>query len=162
MWENLHATVVLAIAAGPVLRWIQKGWRRRRIARTVAALNRGKTTHIRCAARFRNAGGARHRARMTVKAEGVFLSTIDSTVSNLPLGTPGEVIAELSMLVCTVAGRQLEIWLPAEEDGLFKAVVARLLDRSDELPVTAGIVPGSVSGSAHHRSDAVGDLHSVE
>jgi hypothetical protein len=32
-------------------------------------------------------------------------------------------------------------------------VVARLLDCSDEHPVTAGIVPGSVSGStpAHHR-----------
>ncbi|MFF3418481.1 hypothetical protein ACFYW9_27855 [Streptomyces sp. NPDC002698] len=154
MWENLSVTVALAIVTGPLLGWIQKGWRRRHIARTVASLNRGKNTHIRCAARFRNSGGARHRARLTVKAEGVFLSTVDSTVSKLPLGTPREVVAELSMLVCNVAGRQLEIWLPAEEDRLFKAVVARLLDRSDEHPVTAGIVPGSVSGSApaHHSS----------
>jgi hypothetical protein len=148
VWENLFATVVLAVVSEPLLRRMRKGWRRRRIARTVTELTRGKTVHIRCAARFRNSGGGRHRARLTVKAEGVFLSTVDSTVSKLRLGTPREVVAELSMLVCSAAGRQLEIWLPVEEDRLFKAVVARLLDCSDEHPVTTGIVPGSVSGSA--------------
>ncbi|MET8138390.1 MULTISPECIES: hypothetical protein [unclassified Streptomyces] len=149
MWETLSDTVVLAIVAEPLLRRIRKRWRRRRVSRTVAALNRGENAHIRCAARFRNSGGGRHRARLTVKAEGVFLSTFDDTVSKLRLGTPRtsvEVVAELSMMVCNVAGRQLEILLPAEEDRLFKAVVARLPDRSDEPPATADVVPRSVSG----------------
>ncbi|MCT9007029.1 hypothetical protein ACWGKW_27255 [Streptomyces sp. NPDC054766] len=131
MWETLYGTVVLAIVTEPLLRPIQKRLRRSRISRRVAAVNRGETTRIRCAARFRNSGGARHRARLTVKTEGVFLSTLDGKVAELRLGTPRtsvEAAAELSMMVCNVAGRQLEIWLPAEEDRLFKAVVARLLD----------------------------------
>ncbi|MGW3911467.1 hypothetical protein ACWEBX_08040 [Streptomyces sp. NPDC005070] len=150
MWETLYDTVVLAVVAELLLRPIRKRWHRRRISQTVAALNRGKTTRIRCAARFRNSGGGRHRARLTVKADGVFLSTVDSTVARLRLGTPHtsvEVVAERSMMVCSVAGRQLEILLPAEEDRLFKAVVARLLDHGDEQHPAAGIVPSSDSGS---------------
>ncbi|MEU0785348.1 hypothetical protein ABZ341_27680 [Streptomyces sp. NPDC006173] len=151
MWETLYDTVVLAIVGELLLRPIREQWHRRGISQTVAALNRGKATRIRCAARFRNSGGGRHRARLTVTADGVFLSTVDSTVAELRLGTPHtsvEVVAEHSMMVCSVAGRQLEIWLPAEEDRLFKAVVARLLDHGDEHSATAGIVPRSDSGSA--------------
>ncbi|GAA3500877.1 hypothetical protein GCM10019016_079840 [Streptomyces prasinosporus] len=65
-----------------------------------------------------------------VQAEGVFLSTTDGTVSNLQLGTPGatvEVVNELSMVLCNVAGRQLEVLLPATEDRLFKAVADTLV-----------------------------------
>ncbi|MFE2581423.1 hypothetical protein [Streptomyces sp. NPDC059378] len=101
------------------------------IGRTVAALSHGDTARIRCAARFRNSGGGRHRARLTAEAGGVFLSTADGTVARLPLGAPPttgiEIVAEHSMLVCDTAGRQLEILLPAGEDHLFQAVVARIM-----------------------------------
>ncbi|MFD7876654.1 hypothetical protein ACFV5G_21535 [Streptomyces sp. NPDC059766] len=116
--------------AEPLIRRIRKWWRRMCIGRTVAALSHGGTARIRCAARFRNSGGGRRRARLTAEAGGVFLSTADGTVARLRLGgslTIAEIVAEHSMLVCETAGRQLEILLPAEEDHLFQAVVARIL-----------------------------------
>ncbi|MER5599023.1 hypothetical protein [Streptomyces sp. NPDC002265] len=130
MWDQLFGAVVVAIMAEPLIRRIRKWWRRLRIGRTVAALSRGDTARIRCAARFRNSGGGRHRARLTAEAGGVFLSTTDGTVVRLRLGAPltgVEIVAEHAMLVCDTAGRQLEILLPAEEDHLFQAVVARIL-----------------------------------
>ncbi|MFB7245643.1 hypothetical protein CW362_09725 [Streptomyces populi] len=151
MGEKLFVAVVLAGVVQPLLHRIRKRWHGRRVSRTVEALNRGGTARVDCAARFRNSGGGRHRARLTVKAEGVFLSTKDGTVAELRIGTPHsdvEVVAELSMLVCDVAGRQLEILLPAEEDHLFKALEARLLDRGDGLPTAAGAAPGPLSGSS--------------
>ncbi|MFD9007324.1 hypothetical protein ACFV0T_41460 [Streptomyces sp. NPDC059582] len=159
MWENFFSSVVLATVAEPLLRRIQKRWRSWRISRTVAALDCGGTVRIRCAARFRNSGGGRHRARLTVTAEGVFLSTVDGAVTHLRLGTARggvTVVAERSMLVCNAAGRQLEILLPAGEERLFKALVVRALDGGDEhsaaaaaaAAAAAGVVPGAVSGSA--------------
>ncbi|WP_329124842.1 hypothetical protein [Streptomyces sp. NBC_01353] len=144
MWDTLLLIMVFAIVANPVLDWIQKRWRRRRSSQTIAALNRGESVHIRCATRFRNSGGGRHRASLAVRAEGVFLSTVDGTVSELQLGTPGngvEIVAEFSMMVCDVAGRQLEVLLPAGESHLFKAVAVSLLDHSNTHPTTAEIVP---------------------
>lgn len=124
----------LATLADWVLSRTLKRWRRRRTSQKVAALSRGETVRIRCAARFRNSGGARHRANLTVGADGVFLSTVDDTVSTVQLGTPPTsvtIAAELSMIVCDVAGRQLEVLLPAGEDRLFKAVAVSLLYRRD-------------------------------
>ncbi|MET7621916.1 hypothetical protein [Streptomyces sp. NPDC005408] len=139
--------VGFAIVADPLLRRIRKLWRKRRISRTVAGLKRGEAVRIRCDVRFRNSGGKRHRARLAVKAEGVFLSTIDGTVSNLQLRTPGttvEIVAELSMMVCNVAGRQLEVLLPTGEDRLLKAVAGSLIDCTDEQPLTTcGIIEDS-------------------
>ncbi|MFE1285760.1 hypothetical protein [Streptomyces sp. NPDC058751] len=157
MWENFAVTMILALVTEPILSRVQKRWRRMRIVRTVAALERGDTARIRCAARFRNSGGGRHRARLTVKAEGVFPSTADGTVTELRLGAPSptveaEVVAERSMLVYDVAGRRLEILLPAEEDRLFTAVLARALGRSDENATTSATPSTSPSdrSSPHH------------
>jgi hypothetical protein len=130
VWETLVAIAGIAVVADPLLRRIRELWRKRRISRTVAALNRGETVHIRCDARFRNSGGERHRARLTVQAEGVLLSTFDGTVSNLQLRAPGmsvEIVAELSMMLCNVAGRPLEVLLPSREDRLLKAVAGILM-----------------------------------
>lgn len=130
MWETLTLIVASAIVADPLLRRIRKLWRAHRVSRTVAGLNRGETVRIRCDARFRNDGGERRRARLVVQAEGVFLSTIDGTVSNLRLGAPDttvEIVAQRSMMVCNVAGRQLEVLLPTVEDRLFKAVAGTLM-----------------------------------
>ncbi|MEU6882886.1 hypothetical protein [Streptomyces sp. NPDC046712] len=143
MWDTLFLVMIFVIVANTILHRIQKRWRRRRSSQTVAALNRGGTVHIRCAARFRNSGGGRNRAGLTVRAQGVFLSTVDGVVSELQLGTPDtdvEIVAELSMVVCDVAGRQLEVLLPAGESRLFGAVAVRLLDRSNAHPAIARIV----------------------
>ncbi|MFG2946238.1 hypothetical protein [Streptomyces adustus] len=153
VWERFFVTVVVATMAEPLLRRMRQRWRRMRIRRTVAALSQGDTTHVRCATRFRNSGGRRRRARLTVEAAGVFLSSADGTVAKLQLGTPlatVEVVAERSMLVCDVAGRQLEILLPAEEDRLFEAVAARIVSRSSE-HLAADAVPGSLLESAPPR-----------
>ncbi|MFB7374763.1 hypothetical protein ACFC0D_33540 [Streptomyces sp. NPDC056222] len=128
------------IVAQPLLHRIQKRWRSVRMSRRVAALNRGETVRIRCAARFRNSGGGRRRAHLTVKPEGVFVSTADGAVSKLQLGTPDTrvtVVAELSMLVCNVDGRLLEVLLAAEEDRLLKAVTARLPECDSRNPAAA-------------------------
>ncbi|MFF3872074.1 hypothetical protein [Streptomyces sp. NPDC001978] len=130
MWETLFVILGFAVVVDPLLRRIRKVRRERRISQTIAALDRGGTIRIRCDARFRNTGGKRHRARLVVRAEGVFLSTVDGTVSNLQLGTPGvtvEVVNELSMVLCNVAGRQLEVLLPPGEDRLLKAVAETLV-----------------------------------
>ncbi|MGX1540948.1 hypothetical protein [Streptomyces adustus] len=156
MWEKLFVTVIFAMMAESILRRIQKRWRRMRIRRTVAALSHGGTARIRCAARFRNSGGRRRRARLTAEAAGVFLSTADGTVAKLRLGTPlasVEAVAERSMLVCDVAGRQLEVLFPAEEDRLFEAVVARIFGTSND-HLAADANPRSLldSAPAHHKS----------
>src|SRR5262249_38906590 len=130
VWETLFVIVGFTVVADPLRRRIRELWHQRRISQTIAALNRGETVRIRCDARFRNSGGGRHRARLTVQAEGVFLSTFDGTVSNLQLGTPGmtiEIVAELSMMLCNVAGQQLEVLLPTGEDRLLKAVAGTLM-----------------------------------
>ncbi|MFF3883633.1 hypothetical protein [Streptomyces sp. NPDC001914] len=137
MWEKFLVTMILAIMAESLLRRIRRRWRKVRVRQTVAALSRGDTAHIRCAARFRNSGGGRHRARLTVQADDVSLSTSDGTVAKLLFRSPltgVEVVAERSMLVCDADGRQLEILLPAGEDRLFHAVVARLLGCGNEHP----------------------------
>ncbi|MFF2363761.1 hypothetical protein ACFVU0_13725 [Streptomyces sp. NPDC058122] len=158
MWDKISVAVTLAIVAEWLLRPMLTRWRKMRVSQTVAALNRGDAIRIRCAARFRNSGGGRHRAHLTVKAEGFFLSTSDGTVAKHQLGTPRtrdtvEVVAELSMLVCNVAGRQLEILLPSGEDLLLKAVLARLLRDSDENPATIAVTPEALPGPepAHHQ-----------
>ena len=145
MGEKLFVAVVLAGVVQPLLHRIRKRWHGRRVSRTVEALNRGGTARVDCAARFRNSGGGRHRARLTAEAGGVFLSTADGTVARLRLGAPltdVEIVAEHSMLVCDAAGRRLEILLPAEEDHLFQAVVARIRGARNE-PSAADPVPGS-------------------
>ncbi|MFE4703293.1 hypothetical protein ACFRIC_40120 [Streptomyces sp. NPDC056738] len=156
MWEKLFVTMILAIMAESLLRRIRRRWHRMRVRQTVAALSRGDTARIRCAARCRNSGGGRHRARLTVEAEGASLSTSDGTVEQLQFRTPltsVEVVPERSMLVYNTGGRQFEILLPAGEDRLFDAVVARLLGRGSE-HLTAGTVSSSLLGSApaHHKS----------
>lgn len=154
VWEELAVTMALAALAEPLLRRMKKRWRRMRVSRTVAMLTRGDSARIRCAARFRNTGGARHRARLTVKAEGVFLTIADGTNATPRPGmllTGVEVVAERSMLVCTVAGRQLEILLPADEDRLLRAVTARLSDCSDKHYATAGAISRSASDTASVR-----------
>lgn len=130
VWETLFAILGFAVVVDPLLRRMRKVWREHRISQTIAALDRGGTIRIPCDARFRNAGGKRHRARLVVQAGGVFLSTIDGTVSNLQLGPAGatvEVVNELSMMLCNVAGRQLEVLLPPGEDRLLKAVAETLV-----------------------------------
>ncbi|MFD6550796.1 hypothetical protein [Streptomyces sp. NPDC058398] len=137
--------MILAIMAESLFRRIRRRWRKMCVRQTVAALSRGDTARIRCAARFRNSGGGRHRAHLTVEAESVSLSTTDGTVAKLQFATPltsVEVIAERSMLVCDTDGRQLEILLPTGEDRLFNAVIARLLGCSNVLD----------SAPAHHKS----------
>ena len=134
MWETVSVSVLLVIVTQPLLHRIQKRWHSVRMAQRVAALNRGETVRIRCAARFRNSGGGRRRAHLTATHEGVFVSTADGTVSKLQLGTPDTqvtVVAELSMLVCDVAGRQLEVLLAAGEGRLLKAMAARLPVRQE-------------------------------
>ncbi|MFD9033514.1 hypothetical protein ACFVZW_20525 [Streptomyces sp. NPDC059567] len=131
MWETVSVLVLLVIVTQPLLHRMQKRWHSVRTAQRVAALNRGETVRVRCAARFRNSGGDRRRAYLTATSEGVFVSTADGTVSKLQLGTPDTqvtIVAELSMLVCDVAGRQLEVLLAAGEDRLLQAVAARLPD----------------------------------
>jgi len=116
-------------AGHPLLRRIHKLRREHRISQTVAALNRGETVRIRCDARFRKAGGERHSARLVAQAEGVFLSTIDGTVSNLQLGAPGatvEIVAWRWMMLSNVDGRQLEVLLSTGEDRLLNAVASTL------------------------------------
>ncbi|MFJ7967070.1 hypothetical protein [Streptomyces sp. NPDC096324] len=159
MWDKISVAVTLAIVAEWLLRPMLTRWRKMRVSQTVAALNRGDAVRIRCAARFRNSGGGRHRAHLTVKAEGVFLSTSDRTIAKHQLGTPDtrdtvEVVAELSMLVCNVAGRQLEILLPSGEDLLLKAVLARLLKNRDENPATNPAAPDALTNPAptHHKT----------
>ncbi|MFJ2058026.1 hypothetical protein ACIOMM_19025 [Streptomyces sp. NPDC087908] len=140
MWETVSTLVLLALVAQPLLHQIQGRWHSVRASRRVAALNRGEPIHIRCAARFRNAGGGRRRARLAVKPEGVFVSTADGTVSKLQLGTPDTrvtVVAELSMMVCNVAGRELEVLLTAGDDRLLIAVAARLPNCGYEHPATS-------------------------
>ncbi|WP_162624778.1 hypothetical protein [Streptomyces cadmiisoli] len=125
MWDTLVVIVGFAVVVDPLLRRIRRLSQERRISRTVAALGTGGTVRIRCDARFRNAGGKRHRARLVVQAEGAFLSTVDGKVPNLELSTPAatvEVVNDLSMVLCNVDGRQLEVLLPAGEDRLLKAV----------------------------------------
>lgn len=124
-------------------------WRRRRISRTIAALSRGEAVRIRCEARFRGSGGRRLGAHLMVTSEGVFVSTADGTVSNLCLGTADsrvEIITEQLMMVCDVAGRQLEVLLPAGEESLLSAVVARLPDSDNEQHRAGGIPPGPTQG----------------
>ncbi|MFD3943343.1 hypothetical protein [Streptomyces sp. NPDC058579] len=143
MWDSFLLIMICAIVADSLLHRIRRLWRRMRRSQTVAALNRGETVHIRCAARFRNTGGRRHRATLTVKAEGAFLTTLDGTVSDLQLGVPAtsvEIVAERSMMVCEVAGRQLEVLLPDEENEenhLLKAVEISLLYREITTPGTS-------------------------
>ncbi|MGW1118315.1 hypothetical protein ACWD5B_14575 [Streptomyces tanashiensis] len=137
MWESLSAIVLVAIVAEPLLRRTRNRWRRRRVSQTVGALSRGRTVRIKCAARFRHSGGGRQRAHLTVRAEEAFLSTLDGTVSKVQLGAPGttlEIIAEQSMIVCDVAGRQLEVLLPAGEEQLLQAVATRLSDSATNAP----------------------------
>ncbi|MFB7611669.1 hypothetical protein [Streptomyces gardneri] len=118
------------------------------MAQTVDALSRGATVRIRCATRFRNSGGGRQRAYLTVRAKDAFVSTADGTVPNVRLGAPGtnlEIIAELSMIVCDVAGRQLEVLLPAGEELLLQAVTANLS-----------------AGDTEHSATRNGDQRSVQ
>ncbi|MCX4648594.1 MULTISPECIES: hypothetical protein [unclassified Streptomyces] len=129
MWETFIVIVGFGAVADLIRRRIRELWHKRRVPQTVAALRRGETVRIRCDARFRNAGGQRHRARLVVHAEGAFLSTVDGTVSNVQLAPPGanvEVVTERSMLLCNVAGRQLEVLLPTGDDRLLKAVASAL------------------------------------
>ncbi|GGY17329.1 hypothetical protein GCM10010299_23160 [Streptomyces tanashiensis] len=137
MWESLSAVVLVAIVAEPLLRRTRNRWRRRRVSQTVGALSRGQSVRIRCAARFRHSGGGRQRAHLTVRAEGAFISTVGGTLSKVRLGAPGttlEIIAEQSMIVCDVAGRQLEVLLPTGEERLIQAVAARLSDGATNPP----------------------------
>jgi hypothetical protein len=149
MWESLSVIALVAIVAEPILRRIRNRWRRKRMSQAVAALNRGDTVRIRCAARFRNSGGGRRRACLTVGTEGAVISTADGTISKVQLGAPGtniEIIAELSMITCDVSGRQLEVLLPAGEELLLKAVAASLPDSATERPTAKGGVPRLASG----------------
>ncbi|WP_330459325.1 hypothetical protein OIB37_22095 [Streptomyces sp. NBC_00820] len=121
-----------------------KRWRRLRMSRKVEALNRGETVRVRCAARFRRSGGRRLGAYLMVTPKGVFVSTTDGTVSNLCLGTPGsgvEIVAEQSVIVYDVDGRQLEVLLPAGEEALLTAVAARLPGIDYGWPRAQGIPP---------------------
>lgn len=88
MWETFIVIVGFGAVADLIRRRIRELWHKRRVPQTVAALRRGETVRIRCDARFRNAGGQRHRARLVVHAEGAFLSTVDGTVSNVQLAPP--------------------------------------------------------------------------
>lgn len=156
MWESLSAIVLVAIVAEPLLRRTRNRWRRRRISKTVGALSSGQTVRIRCAARFRSSGGGRHRAYLTVRAEEAFVSTVDGTVSNVRLGAPGTTLdftAEQSMIVCDVAGRQLEILLPAGEERLLQAVATRLSDGATNPPPSGTGAQQTTSGrgdATHH------------
>ncbi|MGW1966641.1 hypothetical protein ACWCPD_41035 [Streptomyces sp. NPDC001935] len=159
MWEKFSVVVALAFVAEWLLRPIQTRWRKMRISQTVAALNRGDAARVRCAARFHNSGGSRHRARLAFNAAGVLLSATDGAIAQLELGnslTPDnvEAVVERSMLVCNVDGRQLEILLPSGEDRLLEAVLARLLKDSNAAPTTTAVTPQTLSAPtpAHHTS----------
>ncbi|MFD5570494.1 hypothetical protein [Streptomyces cadmiisoli] len=131
MWDAIFVGLFVSIAA-ELLRRVRDQWRIRRTSRTVEALGRGETVRIRCAARFRSSGGARRRAYLTVGAEGAFISTSDGSVSKAQLDAPGvnpQSTPTLSMIVCTVAGRKLEVLLPSGQRALFEAVAARLSAR---------------------------------
>ncbi|MFB7592792.1 hypothetical protein [Streptomyces sp. NPDC056169] len=72
-------------------------------------------------------------------AEHAFVSTVDGTMSKLQLGAPGtnlEIIAELTTIVCDVAGRRLEVLLRAGEQQLLQSVPARLSDGGEERSTT--------------------------
>lgn len=132
MWEIFADVMGRLATAVRVADWILPRWRRRRHAQMISALRGGETVDIRCAARFRNSGGARHRATLTLRAEGVFLSTADGTLQELQLGTAAtdvELVSERAMLLCDVDGRQLEVLLRDEEGHLFRAVALSLRDR---------------------------------
>ncbi|MEU4272574.1 hypothetical protein [Streptomyces sp. NPDC026092] len=127
MWDTILLIMFYVILAHWVFYQIARLWRRMRRSRTIAALSRGEAVRIRCDARFRNTGGRRHRATLTVGAEGTFLTTADGTVSDLRLGVPAtsvEIVVERSMMVCDVAGRQLEVLQPDEEDPEYRLIKA--------------------------------------
>ncbi|MFF5485745.1 hypothetical protein ACFY7Y_05940 [Streptomyces virginiae] len=138
----------MAIVAEPLIRRTRNRWRRRRVSQIVGALSRGESVRIRCAARFRNSGGGRRRAHLTVTSEDAFISTADGAVSKVRLRAPGtnvEIITESSMIVCDVTGRQLEILLPAGEETLLQAVAARLPGGPTNSPQ-----PGTALSHIHH------------